>query len=93
MKVGAIEETITVTGETPVVDIQSAKQQSVISKDVLDAIPTGRSHNQIVGLIPGISVAGAGRWRLGGDPTPGSGQIHGSTTQDGRLQTDGLSVG
>ena len=93
MKVGAIEETITVTSQTPVVDIQSAKQQSVISKDVLDAIPTGRSHNQIVGLVPGISVAAQDVGGSGGVQTPGSGQIHGSTTQDGRLQTDGLSVG
>ena len=57
MKVGGVQETITVSGETPVVDVQSAKQQSVINKDVLDAIPTGRSHNQIVSLIPGMSVA------------------------------------
>jgi hypothetical protein len=34
MKVGALEETITVTGETPIVDVQSAKQQQTVSKDV-----------------------------------------------------------
>src|SRR5436309_1027454 len=57
MKVGAVEETITVTGETPVVDVQSAKTQAVLSKDVVDALPTGRSHNQIVSLIPGLTDA------------------------------------
>src|SRR4026207_766190 len=35
LKVGALEETITVTGETPVVDVQSAKVQQTVSKDVL----------------------------------------------------------
>ena len=39
LKVGALEETITVTGETPIVDVQSAKVQQTVSKDVLAAIP------------------------------------------------------
>src|SRR5438876_6734174 len=41
LKVGALEETITVTGETPIVDVQSAKVQQTVSKDVIAAIPTG----------------------------------------------------
>src|SRR3954466_10330643 len=39
MKVGGVEETITVTGETPVVDVQSAKRQVVMSTDVIEALP------------------------------------------------------
>src|SRR5436305_2151581 len=35
LKVGALEETITVTGETPIVDVQSAKTQQTVSKDIL----------------------------------------------------------
>ena len=35
LRVGALEETITVTGETPIVDVQSARSQQTISKDVL----------------------------------------------------------
>ena len=35
LKVGALEETITVTGETPIVDVQSAKVQQTVSKDIL----------------------------------------------------------
>ena len=40
LKVGALEETITVTGETPIVDVQSARAQQTVSKDILAAIPT-----------------------------------------------------
>src|SRR4030081_3903190 len=40
LKVGALEETITVTGETPIVDVQSAKVQQTVSKEILAAIPT-----------------------------------------------------
>src|SRR5437667_1787691 len=43
LKVGALEETITVTGETPVVDVQTAKVQQTVSKDVIAAVPTSRN--------------------------------------------------
>ena len=42
MRVGGIEETITVTGESPVVDTQSARREVVLGKDVIQAIPATR---------------------------------------------------
>ena len=42
LKVGALEETITVTGETPIVDVQSASDAADVSKDILAAIPDAR---------------------------------------------------
>src|SRR5215210_7375188 len=56
LKVGALEETITVTGETPIVDVQSAKIQQTVSKDILAAIPTSRNTNGLQSLIPGMST-------------------------------------
>src|SRR2546429_2547061 len=55
LKVGALEETITVTGETPIVDVQSAKTQQTVGKDIIAAIPTSHNVNGIQALIPGIS--------------------------------------
>jgi hypothetical protein len=43
LKVGTFEETITVTGETSIVDVQSAKVHQTVSKDILAAIPTSRN--------------------------------------------------
>src|SRR5688572_21322302 len=43
MRLGSVEETITVTGDTPIVDIQSAQRQRVIDQELLVAIPTGRT--------------------------------------------------
>src|ERR1051326_6772287 len=40
MKVGGLEETITVTGEAPLVDTQNARKQTVVSTDLLNALPT-----------------------------------------------------
>ena len=37
--VGAVEETVTVTGETPVVDVQSVQRQTMIDNDLITAIP------------------------------------------------------
>src|SRR5213080_1594903 len=56
LKVGALEETITVTGETPVVDVQSVRVQQTLSKDVLAAIPSSRNAGGIQALIPGMST-------------------------------------
>ena len=43
MKVGALEETITVTGETPVVDVQNTRRENVISSDVISSLPVTRA--------------------------------------------------
>jgi hypothetical protein len=59
MKVGALAETITVSGETPLVDVQSATVQKVVTKEVVDAIPTGRLGINLAALTPGI-ILGAG---------------------------------
>jgi len=54
MRVGAVEETVTVTGETPLVDVQSATKQRVMDHEVLDAIPSGRTATTLGVLIPGV---------------------------------------
>src|ERR1700730_16280990 len=55
LKVGALEETITVTGDTPIVDVQSAKVQRTVSKDVLSSIPSSRNADGLQALIPGMT--------------------------------------
>ena len=56
MKVGGVEETITVTGETPVVDVQSAKRQVVLGTDVIDALPAARAAGALLNATPGLTV-------------------------------------
>jgi hypothetical protein len=59
MKVGDVAETITVTGQTPLVDVRSANVQQVVSKEVVDSIPTGRLGINLAALQPGM-ILGAG---------------------------------
>src|SRR6185295_14094553 len=40
MKVGALEETVTVTGASPIVDIQNVRTQQVLKSEVLAALPS-----------------------------------------------------
>lgn len=56
MKVGAIEESVTVTGASPVVDVQSTARTTVLSREVLDAIPTGRTIQSVGQLVVGVTL-------------------------------------
>ena len=57
MLVGALEETVTVTGEAPIVDVQQAQRTQVIPREVIDAVPTGRSWQTRVALMPGVRTS------------------------------------
>ena len=56
MNVGALEETLTVSGAAPIVDVQSTTKSQVLSRDVLDAVPTGRTIQGMGQLITGVSL-------------------------------------
>ena len=60
MKIGAIEETITIVDEAPIVDVQSARRQQTMSGDVIATIPAARGYNALVVLVPGVPVAAPG---------------------------------
>jgi hypothetical protein len=90
MKVGTLQETVTVTGETPVVDVQNAARQEILSGDLAANTPAAKSWNGLMLLMPGIT----------GDPntvqlTPSMVLfgIHGGPTTEGRLQLDEMNVG
>ena len=58
MRVGAVEETVTVTGETPIVDIQNTVREKSLAHDVIDTIPTGRLAQNLAVLLPGVTIQG-----------------------------------
>ena len=53
MRVGAVEETITVTGESPIVDVQSTARQQVLDAEIINALPSGRNAATLAGFLPG----------------------------------------
>ena len=56
LKVGAMEETITVSGQSPVVDVQSNSKAQVLSRDVLDAVPTAHTIQGVGQLVVGVTL-------------------------------------
>jgi hypothetical protein len=90
MRVGAIEETITVTGETPVVDVQSARRGQVLSDEMIKALPATRGYNAIVFLVPSVT---GGSNQIDLSPAMRIFYSHGGRGNEGRVQVDGLNVG
>src|SRR5262245_35931221 len=57
LKVGALQEALTVTGASPVVDVQSNQKTQVLSRDVLDAVPSAKTIQSLGQLIVGVQLS------------------------------------
>ena len=80
LTVGAIEETINVSVETPVVDTQGITSRTVMTREVLDALPTGHNIQAVGIMIPGTSLSVGGGGALSRD-VGGSGGLQQSPLQ------------
>ena len=80
MKVGAVQETITVSAESPVVDTQSITTRTVMTREVMEALPTGRNIQAVGITIPGTAIALGGGGALSRD-VGGSGNLQQSPLQ------------
>lgn len=90
MRLGTLEETVTVTGESPLVDTQTARRQTVVSSDLLNVLPSSvKNLNNLVTLTPGF------RGNEGFDITGGdTGQVGGTYHGKGgtKVNFDGMSI-
>jgi hypothetical protein len=93
LRVGAIEETVTVTGESPIVDVQSAAQTRSVTAEVFKEIPSSGSWIQMASLVPAIRASFQDVGGSGGDATGATVAAHGSRAQDGVSMIDGLRIG
>ena len=90
LRVGTIQETITVTGETPIVDVQSSRRGQVLDDDVVKALPATRGYNAIVFLVPSVT---GGTNQVDLMPAMRIFYSHGGRGNEGRVQVDGLNIG
>jgi hypothetical protein len=58
MKVGAMEESVTVSGQSPVIDVSSTTTSVTLSSETLNEVPHGRDLAMIYSMAPGITLAG-----------------------------------
>jgi Carboxypeptidase regulatory-like domain len=90
LKIGALAETITVSGESPIVDVQTAKRETTLSNEVIRSLPTVRNYNAMVVLVPGV-VTNTNDVATG--PLINQFPINGGRANESRLTVDGLNVG
>ena len=90
MPVGSLQETITVTGESPVVDLQSARRQRTLDSELIQSIPTVRSYSGLVRMIPSMT---GGNNDVQLSPTMIVFGGRGGRANEGRVQVDGLNTG
>jgi len=89
MRVGAIEESVIVTGASPIVDVQTAKRETVLKGDVIESLPGTHAYGALLNAIPGVTVDNNG---LANTPTMTFFTARGGNTNEGRMTINGMVV-
>jgi hypothetical protein len=89
LRVGGVQETITVTGETPVVDVQSTRSEITLDNETMRNMPGVRSYSYLLGMVPGL-MTNTGNVNTG--PVFAIFPIYGGRGVESRLTVDGLNI-
>ena len=91
LEVGNVSETITVTGDSPTIDTKSNVQQTVMTQEILEGVPTGRDPWSLAKIIPGVQIS---TYDVGGTQSYQQSSLssHGSNTNDVNYNIDGNTV-
>jgi hypothetical protein len=93
MRVGTLEETITVTGGSPIVDTQNVARIATASREVMDVLPTDRNFVSFAAMTSSVMVTGV-RQNVGGS-IPETGMnlvVHGSRASDSLVTVEGMPI-
>jgi hypothetical protein len=95
LAIGTVQETVTVTGASPLVDTQNVRRQTVASSELLAALPTSTKHlNTLITLTPGFTglaaVTGAYSAQIGSTGISGAGAYHGKSGT--KVSFDGMGI-
>ena len=82
MKLGSIEEKMTVTGSVPLIDVKSTAKGMTLNKEVFNSLPKGRNFDSLVTAIPGVT----------NDPMLGGTSVDGATGLENMYYIDGTDV-
>jgi hypothetical protein len=91
LSLGTVQETVTVSGEAPVVDVQSTQRTTVLERELVDSLPTGRTFQAIGALVVGIRVSEV---NVGGARSATNQRLsaYGSLPKDTTIAVDGLKA-
>ena len=95
LTVGAVAETVTISGASPIIDVQNAHTQKVLTREILDVLPTNNSMQGFASLIPGMraDTLYGGPYDVGGNLTDTYGGIsqYGLRSGDAKSMMNGMS--
>jgi hypothetical protein len=89
MKVGGVQETVTVTGETPVVDVQSTRREVTLDNETIRNLPSVRSYSYLLNTVPGLQTNNN---QVNTGPVFAIFPVHGGRGVESRLTVDGLNI-
>jgi hypothetical protein len=89
LRVGGVQETVTVTGETPVVDIQSTKREISLDNETMRALPSIRSYSYLLTTVPGLQTNVN---NVSTGPVFAIFPIHGGRGVESRVTVEGLNI-
>jgi len=92
LRVGAVSETVTVTGETPVVDVQTTRRETVLSSNIVNTLPATRSYGALLTAVPGLMVDNTVNTSAMTRPFMTFFTANGGRANEGRMMIDGLNV-
>jgi hypothetical protein len=97
LRVGAIEETVTVSGQAPLVDVQNTNQNRTLSSTLVENLPTSKQVFQMAVLVPGVTMVGNGSGATVSQDVGGSVgdklpmlSVHGSNANEMPFLYDGM---
>ena len=89
LRVGGVQETVTVTGETPVVDTQTTKREISLDNETMRALPSVRSYSYLLTTVPGLQTNVN---NVNSGPVFAIFPIHGGRGVESRLTVDGMNI-
>src|SRR5688500_14352607 len=89
MRVGGVQETITVSGETPIVDTQSTKREVTLDNETMRALPSVRSYSYLLTTVPGLQTNVN---NVNSGPVFAIFPIHGGRGVESRLTVEGMNI-
>lgn len=82
LRVSTIQEEVTVTGETPIIDVSSTQRSRSIRDEYIDAVPKGRDFTSIATQAPGANM----EFKTGGL------SIDGASSSENKYIIDGIET-
>src|ERR1700738_2576863 len=89
MRVGTVQESVTVSAAAPVVDLQKRRRGTVINADAIQSLPATRAYGSLLNAMPGVTVDTNG---LAATPTMTFFSAHGGRSNEGRMSINGMTV-